>query len=542
MSMTRPADLVLTGGAVFRSDSARSIASAVAVADGRIVAVGGDGEVGVLIGPSTEVVDLAGRLVCPGFQDAHVHPHHGGRTMLTCDLSDAAGPAEAEARIVRYAAEHPEEPWVTGGGWQFPWYPGGMPSADLLDRLVPDRPAYLRVADGHAGWANHAALNLAGIAAGTADPADGRIERLPDGTPQGTLQEGAMDIVERVVPPESSADRERALLEGQRHLLSLGITAWQDAIVTQELHDSYLKTAGDGRLIASVRGALWWSPESGMEQLDRFEEMRAESGGRYRAGSVKLMLDGVCENFTARMLEPYLGGDGRPTGNAGIDFIDPDNLGEIVTEVMRRGFQPHFHALGDAAVRNALNAVEQGRRTLGWSDVRPLIAHLQVVHPDDVPRFRRLGVVVDAQPLWACNEAAMTELTIPFLGEERSRHQYPFGDLLRAGATLAMGSDWSVSTPDVMQQAYVAVTRSVIGDADAPAFLPDQAITIADALVGFTAGSAYANHLDPDRGTIGVGVMADLVVLGGNPFEEDEFWRIGVDLTIVGGEIVHRTA
>jgi len=533
------ADLVFRNGPVFRADAARSWARAVAVGDGRILAVGGDDAVSRVIGPDTRVIDLDGRLLCPGFQDAHVHPVTGGRVLLECNLTEVATWAEARQIIVDYAASHPDLAWIWGGGWRFPWFPGGMPTREELDELIPDRPAYLRVADGHAGWANTRALEAAGIHPGTPDPPDGRIERTADGGVQGTLQEeGGMRLVERL-REDTDADLDRALRRGQEYLVERGITAWQDAAVTPPLHQAYLRLAGSGELRATVRAALWWEPgDDAGEQLDRMELMRAESVVGYSAGSVKLMLDGVIENFTARVLAPYLGADGESTGNTGLDYFDPGSLPSIVTEIARRGFQPHFHALGDAAVRSALDAVEAARSVLGHTDVRPHVAHIQIVDPADVPRFRQLGVAANAQPLWACNEEAMVDLTLPFLTPEAASHQYPFRSLLDAGATMAMGSDWSVSTPDVMWQIHVAVSRTVPWDRDPEPFQPDQGVTVADALSAFTAGSSYVNFLDAERGTIAPGAVADLVVLGGNPFESDDIASIPVDLTVIGGTVV----
>ncbi len=529
----RLADLLLTNGPIFGAGPG---VSAVAVTRGTISYAGPVTGADGWTGPDTEIVDLDGRLVCPGFQDAHVHPIYAGLQLLRCDLEPYAALAPALEAIRRYAAAN-DEPWVRGGGWQFPWFPGGTPAASLLDELVGDRPAYLEVADGHAGWANSAALAIAGITAATADPPDGRIERLADGSPQGTLQEGAMKLVERVIPADTPVELDRALAAGQRRLFSHGVTAWQDAIVTPELHAAYLRAEAAGTLAARVRGALWWERDGGLEQLDRFEAQRAEAEGpQYVVGTVKLMLDGVCENHTARVLEPYAGG---ATGT-GIDFIDPFELPRIVTEVMRRGFQPHFHAIGDAAVRNALDAVAAARAALGPVDVRPHVAHLQLVHPDDVPRFAELGVTANLQPLWACLDDAMTELTLPFLSPEQAKRQYPFGDLAAAGARLAMGSDWPVSSPDVMAQVAVAATRSVPGRPGTEPFLPAQRISVEAALAGFTAGSAYVNFLDADSGDIVPGMRADLVVLDGDPLATDDPGATRVDLTIVGGEVVHR--
>ncbi len=457
-----------------------------------------------------------------------MHPVDGGLQLLRCDLSVCSSAEEALAAVGAYAGR--TDGWVVGGGWQFPWFPGGTPAADLLDEVVGERPAYLVVADGHAAWVSTAALRLAGIDASTPDPPDGRIERLADGSPQGTLQEGAMRIVERRVPPTTEADWDRALLAGQERLLSSGVTAWQDAIVDAEIHAAYLRAVDAGRLTASVRGALWWDRDRGLEQLDELEARRADSRGTYSAGTVKLMLDGVCENFTASMLEPYAG-----TGGRGIDFIDPAELPAIVAEVARRGFQPHFHAIGDAAVRSALDAIEDAPAAAG---LRPHVAHLQVVHPDDVPRFAALGVTANCQPLWACADEAMTELTLPFLPDAAAARQYPFADLLAAGADLAMGSDWPVSSPDVMGQLAVAVTRRPPGRPDVAPFLPEQRLGLADGLAAFTAGSARVSFLDGHKGTVASGMDADLVVLSADPFAVEDLAAVEVDLTLVGGELV----
>jgi predicted amidohydrolase YtcJ len=223
----------------------------------------------------------------------------------------------------------------------------------------------------------------------------------------------------------------------------------------------------------------------------------------------------------------------------GLDMIDPGALPDIVTELDRRGFQCHFHAIGDRAVRNALDAVETARGRNGWTDNRHHIAHIQVVHPHDVSRFRRLGVAANAQALWACNETALVEMTNPFLGPERIRHQYPFGSLLEAGTVLAMGSDWSVSSADVMQQIAVATTRTPPGSSDVAPFLPEERIRLTDALMAFTSGSAWVNHLDDERGVLTSGTIADLAVLDGNPFDAGRpVWDHRVHRTIIAGRTV----
>ncbi|HKZ29237.1 MAG TPA: amidohydrolase family protein, partial [Acidimicrobiia bacterium] len=261
------------------------------------------------------------------------------------------------------------------------------------------------------------------------------------------------------------------------------------------------------------------------------------SVGRFRPTSVKMMLDGVAENFTASMLDPYLGAAGQPTSNRGIDFIDPERLLRYVTRLDAEGFQVHFHAIGDRAVRNALDAVAAARQVNGWSDARHHVSHIQVIAPDDLPRFRQLGVVANGQPFWACYEGYQTELTIPFLGPERSARQYPFRSLLRHGATLAFGSDWSVSTPDPLQEMETAVRRVSPDHRQEQPFYPQERVSPAEAVAAFTAGSAYVNHLDGETGSVEVGKAADLVVLDRNIFEFESIGDAAVMATIVNGKI-----
>ena len=270
----------------------------------------------------------------------------------------------------------------------------------------------------------------------------------------------------------------------------------------------------DRRLTAKVVGALWWSRTRDREQIADLVERRARlSQGNFRATSVKIMQDGVAENFTAGMTSPYLDGSGRPTDNSGLSMVDPVALRAYVTELDAKAFQVHVHAIGDRAVREALDAFEAARAANGDSGNRHHIAHIQVIHPDDVGRFRELGVTANMQPLWASHEPQMDELTIPFLGPERATWQYPFGSLAASGARLAAGSDWPVSSPDPLWGIHVAVNRSLPDDGpSAEPFLAEQALDVSTALTAYTAGSAYVNHLD-DTGRIMVGAAADLAVL-----------------------------
>ncbi len=549
MDQSAAANLALVNGRVYTMDAARRWASAVAVSQGRIVGVGTDAVVRELIGPGTDVVDLGGRMLLPGFQDAHVHPPSSGYEMLHCNLSEAYSLPEYERIVREYAAAHPDDAWIVGAGWSMDVFPSGNPPKEPLDRVVADRPVRLWSRDGHSVWVNSRALEIAGVSRDTPDPVDGWIVRDGEGQPTGTLHEGAFELVEKFVPEPSAEDWIDGLRTAQTYLHSLGITAWQDAIVGghDPTLDTYVSFARSGELTARVVGALWWDRHRGIEQVEDLIALRERGrAGRFRATSVKIMQDGVIENHTAAVLEPYLDADGRPTQTYGMSFVEAEDLQAGVTRLDAEGFQVHVHAIGERAVREALDAFEAAQAANGPNDHRHHIAHIQVVHPDDVPRFRVLGVTANAQPLWAVNEGQMLHLTIPFLGPERSAWQYPFGSLVRSGAVLAMGSDWSVSSANPLWEMHVAVNRTApsvyeYGGGTGEPFLPDERIDLPTALAGFTINSAYVNHLDHLTGSIEVGKRADLAVLDRDLFAHpvEEIAEASVMLTFVDGERVY---
>jgi predicted amidohydrolase YtcJ len=528
------ADFVLRNGRVFTAVAENPFVTAMAVAGDRIVAVG---DVEEAIGPRTEVFDLDGALVTPGFIDAHVHVTTSGLDKLRVSFDDCDDAADALASIARYAADNPDLPWIIGSGWSQAWFDRGCPSAEALDSVVGDRPAMLMNRDGHGAWVSSAALRRAELDALTPDPADGRIERTPDGSPQGTLHEGATLLVEKHAPEDTVDDFVEGLLRGQTEMLRYGITGWQEASVIPPVQEAYLRVAGAGKLIGDTVGSLWWDRHRGLDQIEELLERRTRDAPGFRPTTVKLMLDGVAENFTASLLGSYLDGTGSETGNTGVDFIDPNELKEIVSVLDTHGFQCHFHALGDKAVRSGLDAVEEALVRNGPADNRHHLAHLQFVHPDDISRFGRLGAVANAQPLWACSEEYQLELTKPFVAAERYSWQYPFGSLVANGARLAMGSDWSVSTANVMEEVAVAITRQS-SDFGEP-LGKHEALTPKVALTAFTLGSAYVNHSDDRRGSIEIGKKADLAVLDHDPFIDGSFREAVVVKTMINGAVVY---
>jgi predicted amidohydrolase YtcJ len=410
--------------------------------------------------------------------------------------------------------------------------------------VVGDRPVFLESTDGHSAWVNSRALELAGVTRATPDPPRGRVERDAAGEPTGALHEAAMALVGDLTPEPDQAEWEAAIERGQAHLHRLGVTAWQDAAVSPAMLAAYRAVAERGRLTGRAVAAQRWDLEAGDAQLDELVERRGrdtDGPGRLRAGAVKIFADGVFENRTAALLAPYLDGDGRPTGELGIAMLDAEELARAVTALDRRGFDVHVHAIGDRAVRDTLDAFQAAAVANGRRDSRHQIAHLQFVHPDDRARFRRLGVVANAQPFWSCLDGYMRDLTLPFLDPERAGWQYPWASLRRAGAVLAFGSDWTVSTANPLLEIEVAVRRVAPDDRGGEPFLPDERVDLPTAIDAFTIGSAYALRLEAETGSIARGKLADLAVLDRDPFDlaDGPIGEARVLATLVEGRPVH---
>jgi predicted amidohydrolase YtcJ len=540
------ADLVLVGGTVFGVPATTpKPRTAVAIRGGRVEWVGDHREVSPLIGRKTEVIDTRHRLVLPGFCDAHVHPVIAGLQLMRCDLTAATSRADCLAMVRRHARANAGAAVIAGGGWTPVYFPGGRPHRAELDAAVPDRPVILLDADQHNAWVNTAALTAAAITRDTTDPPGGRIGRDQDGEPDGLLHERAAALAGRLIAPPSRQDLLTALTAGQRELRRNGVTAWQDALVgpylgTPDPLPAYLSAASDGLIDWRVSGALWWDPGRDVSQIGELRHRRelAAAAG-FRTPHIKVMQDGICENQTAAMLEPYTDG----AGHHGCPALTADELAVVTEAAARHGFGVHFHAVGDRAVRDCLDAVEAARHHRG---VRHQIAHVQVIHPVDLPRFRRLGVTATIQPLWAASVPQLTELVNPLLGPERVSRQYPFGTLHRLGTRLAAGSDWPVSSPNPIWGVHVAVTRTPATRSapwittGAPPFLPEQALPVSAILRAYTTGSAGVLGLGARAGLIAPGRPADLVVLDKDilTIAPAEIERASVMTTIIGGQVL----
>jgi len=526
-----PADLVFRGGSIHTMDPAHPLLAAVAVRDGRIVAL--DGEVAALIGPQTAVVELGSRMLLPAFEDAHVHPVKGGHHLAECALDGFDTQAAVARAVARCAAAAPEAEWLTGRGWELTAFPGANPNRRLLDSLVFDRPVYLIAMDGHSAWVNSAALVRAGLTPETADPPGGRVERDPDGRPSGTLREAAMALVGRLVPTATLEAHVAAVRRALHEANRLGITSLYDARADSLMVEAYAAVARREGLTARVLAAVEIPPGPITGWAARIARWRDHTrSSRFEVIAGKLFLDGVIESGTAALLKPYLGGDGR----RGTLNFTADSVAAVIVALDSAGLALHAHTIGDRAVRVALDGLERARPMAPAT-----LAHLQLVHPADVARMARLGVIAAVQPLWAYRDRYIIELTEPVLGVERSGRIYPFGSLARAGVTLAGGSDWPVTSLEPLRAIQVAVTRRGPGAGPGPAWLPDERLTLYQALRAYTLGAATAMRREGETGSLTVGKLADLVVLERDLFEvpAESLATVSVVATYLEGRQVH---
>lgn len=550
------ADMVLSGGPVHVMDLERTVAQAVALKDGIIIYVGDEAGVVPFIGATTQRIDLAGRPVFPGFTDAHVHIPSGGETLSILTLYEAETPQQAQEMVRAYAENHPELDVIVGTGWELRTFPGANPPKSLIDVVVPDRPVILEAADGHNSWVNSKALELAGITKDTPDPVNGRIEREAEsGEPSGTLREAAMSLMAQLMPSPTLERMREHLRAGTARLNALGYTAAIEAASNPGVFEqAYTLLAKEGQLSLKVRLSML----PGRNLLDtaltqdnymvavealkaRRDAIMRTGVGNLNADAVKIFVDGVPENYTAALLEPYVGSPLGPD-HKGEPNMPDEVLNAYVAALDEAGFQVHFHALGDRAVRMALNAVE-GAYEDGQKAPNPHhISHLEIINPDDYVRFNDLGVYANVQALWAYADEYITELTAPFMGAERASRLYPIGSLVAAGAPLAMGSDWPVSIPDPFAAIEVAVRRQDWQTPGDTPWLPEQAVTLDEMLDALTIGGAALMGQSAMRGTVTTGKDADLVILDRDPYQVpvEDLSEITVDMTLLKGAVVYR--
>ena len=523
-----PADLVLIHGKIHTEDAGRSVVQALAVRGNSIVAVGTDQAIGALIGPKTRKIDLGGRVVLPGIIDAHTHPAQSAQDLGKCSLEDKALARPAvKARVAACLKTQPGE--------RSEWFevimvnPSGLTLtlADL-DSLLADRPLLLSGSDGHTVWANSAALKLANVTARTQDPAGGHIERDPAGLPTGTLRDNAAEIAYAAKPKASLEHEAAQLSKALDSMRATGITSVQDAAVDEPTMQIYKRLYDEHRLNMRVRASfhlknLHESAAALIDKAVKFRTKWAVDPDFLRADAVKIFADGVIEypSRTAALLEPYLDAQGHPTKNRGPSYFTQANLNRIVTAADAAGLTVHIHAIGDRAVRSALDAFADARKHNGPSDNRGQIAHLELIDPADFPRFKELGVIANFQLLWAERDDYIDGATIRYIGPQRARWLYPARSLRDAGAKIAGGSDWGVSSFDAFTAMEHGITRSE--RRGRPPLLPEQSLSLQDMVDAYTINAAFALKQEHTTGSLEAGKRGDFIVLDRDIFAIDPY-------------------
>lgn len=536
----RPADVIVFNADIRTMDAHQPRVRALAITAGRVSALGADAEIAALAGPATRVIDAGGRLVLPGFHDTHLHVIEGGQHYsASVDLSDARSPAEVQRLLAEFAATH-DRLWVEGGMYYSGVLNDHNLTREVLDAAVPDRPCFIMASDGHNGCINSRACAMVGLTADTPDPQNGHFVRGPDGMPTGMLHERAINWVTDRMPPVTDDDYAEGLRFAQAHANRHGITGVLDASIEERHARVYRRlAAADALTVRVLATARVDAAESTEAALARVSAMRAECQfPMFRVHSAKFFLDGVLENRTAAMIGDYADEEG---GNAPLMF-NPQQINALFTAFDAARFQLHVHAIGDLAVRAALDGIEAARRTNAPWPALHQIAHVQCIDPADIPRFAALGVVANIQPLWARHDPSVTDVALPFVGAERGRFMYAFRSLRDAGALLALSSDWTVSTLNPFEIIETAITRQPPRkEGKHPVFLPEERLTLAECIEGYTLNAARAGWRLEDTGSLSLGKWGDLIMLDRDIYDCSPY-DIGdtrVLLTLLAGREVH---
>ena len=537
-----PADLIVTNAHIYTVNPQQKWAEAIAISGGKIVAVGDKAKIDAYRGPTTKVIDAAGHLVLPGFTDCHIHFMDGSLQLTRVDLNDAKTVPEIQKRVKQYADSHPNEPWILGMGWTYPTFgPAALPNKKILDDVVPDRPVFLIAFDGHSSWANSKALSMAGINRNTPDPPNGKIVRDENGEPTGALKESAGDLVDRNTPKPTRSDRLDALRKGVHEANRVGLVRVHSAGQDFEYLDLYNELRKSGDLTVRFYIAYFLDPP-GLNEKARaaIEKARREYHDDWiSGGAVKTMLDGVVEAHTAAMLAPY-SDDPSVSGKL---FWDPEKYKAAIAELDSRGLQIFTHAIGDRAVRLALDSYENAAKVNHTKDARPRVEHIETISAQDIDRFGKLGVIASMQPLHSYPDDDTLNIWARNIGPERASRPWVWRSIAQKGGVLAFGSDWPVVTLNPWQGVQTAVTRQTSEGEPVGGFVPQQRLSVEDTIRAYTLGAAFAGRREKTEGSLEPGKLADLIVLDRDLFsiEPSEIDKTEVLLTMVGGKVVYQS-
>ena len=537
------ADTIILNARIYTVNPQQPSAEALAISGEKILAVGTKNEIEKYRGASTRIIDAQGHLVLPGFVDCHIHFMDGSMGLTRVDLNDAKTVAEIQKRVKEYAESHLQEPWITGMEWTYPTFgPSALPDKKILDDVVPTRPVYLVAFDGHSSWANSKALQMAGITRETPDPPNGKIVRDEKGEATGALKESAGDLVARVMPKPTREERLAALRLGIHEANKFGLSRVHSAGQDFEWLDLYDELRRNGQLTLRFYIAYFLDPpELTPDAIEKIEQARRTYHDDWISGGVvKTMLDGVVEAHTAAMLAPY-SDDPSQTGKL---FWDPTKYTQAIAELDRRGLQIFTHAIGDKAVRLALDAYQNATETNHTNDARPRIEHIETISAQDVPRFGKQGVIASFQPLHAYPDDDTLNIWARNVGPERAQRAWVWHSIETTGGRLAFGSDWPVVTLNPWPGVQNALTRQTTDGNPPGGFVPSERISLEDTITAYTLGAAFAGRREKTEGSLEPGKLADLIVLSQDLFKvkPSEIAKTEVLLTIVGGKVVYRSA
>lgn len=535
------ADLVFVHGKIWRGGDSTIFSEGIAIKGNKILKVGTTDEVLTVSDKNTQVVDLEGRLMIPGFNDAHIHFLNGSIGLSEVNLTDAKSIDEVVLLIKKYAAENPGRKWITGRGWQYTMFPGGLPTKEILDSAIADRPVFIKAYDGHSAWANSSALKLAGINKSIAFSDFGEVVRFPNGELTGVFKEKAMGLIGDQIPELTSEEKRKALQNGMKMAASLGITSIGNASGSIEELNLYKDLLNNHELTLRVAAAFSVNGNTTEDEIQEYKTIADSVGANHNltARNIKFVLDGVIESHTAAMLEPYsnlTAGEKNPTGTLSMSV---ERYRQLVSTFDKLGFQIYTHAIGDRAVREALNAYQQASQQNNTKQ-RHRIEHIETINPIDIPRFAQLGILPSMQPIHA--EPGTVSVWVDGVGKKRLPNSFAWNSMLNAGGYLVFASDWPACVSvNPIRGLHTAVTRRTVEGQPKAGWLPEQTISIHQALKAYTLGGSYSSNEEEVKGKIAPGYLADLAVLSQDLFsiEPMKTHETKVMLTVFDGKIIY---
>jgi predicted amidohydrolase YtcJ len=540
---TVKADMVLLNGRIYTGNQQQAFVEALAVHKNKIIATGSSKEIKKWMGTATTVYDLKNRLVVPGFNDAHIHFLSGSLSLQTADLNNSKTPEEAANTVLAFAKNNPSAKWVTGTGWQYTIFPDGKPTKQMLDAVISDRPVYIRAYDGHSAWVNSKALELAGITKETNYSGFGSIVKDANGEPTGMLSESAMQLVSKLLPPITKEEKLQAIEKGLKYAASLGITTVQNASGSIDEFELYKELFEKGKLTLRYAAAFSANSSTTEEDIQRFNATKNKysNNAMLKADAVKFMLDGVIESHTAVMMEDYSdAGENGKTANGTFAYPIP-TYQRLTAAFDKAGFRMYTHAIGDRSVHEALNAYEKAQQQNNSINTRHRIEHIEQCKPADVQRFNKLHVLPSMQPIHA--DPATIAVWAKAVGEQRLPFSFGWQSILQSKAFLVFGSDWPACIDlNPIHGLHIAVNRQTIEGEPAGGWIPQQRISIKEALDAYTFGGAYSSFEEKTKGKLAVGYLADFVVLSQNLFDiaPSLIHQTKVLLTVVDGKVVYK--